>query len=180
MQNVQIETSEDQNKNQKGTWIDKTTCLFNIFDEKVKISVVVKVFANKQLLVTMSDSKRLNWTISTKKMASDADQQLIGDDYMREAMLLGDDNFGEKPSLKDIPPEVVQSHLLLGQREKQTFLEMTANNLFKEVSSLGHFVGVQGMVLQIGLNWLANNSLSRKEEQDKTREMINQIKTKLS
>ena len=61
---------------------------------------------------------------------------------MREAMLLGDDNFGEKPSLKDIPPEVVQSHLLLGQREKQTFLEMTANNLFKEISSLGHFVGV--------------------------------------
>lgn len=114
-------------------------------------------------------------------MDSETTQQLlVGDDYLREAMLLGDDDDdfegAQKAPLKDVPPEVVQSHLLLGQRDKQTLLELTATNLFKEISVLSHFAGVQGMVLQINLKWLSDEKMSRKQEQDKTRQMINQIK----
>ena len=63
---------------QDSSWVDPTTCLFNIFHpastsspEPTKISTIVKVFSNKQVLVTITDNAKFGSTYSAKKVALD-------------------------------------------------------------------------------------------------------------
>merc|ERR1711971_960191 len=60
-------------KNEESVWIDQTTALFNVFqvnrdESETKISVVIKVFSNNNVLVTITDADRFGSTFSAKKV----------------------------------------------------------------------------------------------------------------
>ena len=73
-------------QSKESPWIDRMTAIFNVFlDEsdgtKTKISVVVKVFTNQQMLFNITDSDRFGSTISAKKVERDPNE-MVGFDFM--------------------------------------------------------------------------------------------------
>ena len=106
-------------------WVTKTTCLLKLKTDPVT-SCVLRVFANKQLLVTMTDSDKFGFTVSTQRI-----------DVSPEAALDLDE--------EDI--ETAASMLLLGDRTSQKVAEILANDLFKTLTKKEAFAGVEGMVL---------------------------------
>ena len=67
-------------------WIDRMSAIFNVFiDEKdgikTKVSVVVKVFTNQQMLFNIADSDRFGSTLSAKKHLRDPFES-AGFDFM--------------------------------------------------------------------------------------------------
>ena len=54
-------------------WVDPTTCLFNVMLRgETKISTIIKVFSNQQVLVTMTDNDKFGSTYSAKKVPLDS------------------------------------------------------------------------------------------------------------
>jgi len=140
-------------------------CLFNVFrgdEAATKVSFIVKVFRNKQVLVTITDSAKFGSTFSANKVSMEA--QGLSDPM---AMLLyGDSGAGGYDPLDDedldgdgserqpLPKDTIETSLLLGDRKSQEIGELFTTALFRMLEEVPKFTGLEGMVLQVSLGIL--------------------------
>lgn len=63
-----VDLAQSENSN----WVDPTTCLFNVSQQDTKVSVIIKVFQNQQVLVTITDNARFGSTYTATKVDLEA------------------------------------------------------------------------------------------------------------
>ena len=159
----------DLAKSQDSNWIDATTCLFNVIlnakgEEASKISTIIKVFSNKQVLVTLTDNAKFGSTYSAKKVSLDGPQ--MADPFGNMGMLGGtgaamqDDFEPFDADAEEAEEDTVETHLLLGDRKSQEIGELLTINLFHMLSTLPKFSGLESMVLQVSLSTLRSTNQS--------------------
>ena len=144
---------------QDSSWVDPTTCLFNVLHKGTKISTIIKVFSNRQVLVTLTDNDKFGSTYSAKKVPLDGAggvdptaMMLYGMGGSAAAFDLDDDLDEENEGGgAPMPRETIETHLLLGDRKSQEVGELLTMNLFKMIEDVPKFAGLEGMVLQVSL-----------------------------
>ena len=65
------------------------------------------------------------------------------------AEMMGGMNPNEFDDGEEISKEMVETQLLLGDRNSQEIGEMFTMNLFKAIEGIQRFAGIEGMVLQL-------------------------------
>ena len=105
--NAKFPEKEAKVEEANGIWINKSTALFKIEKEGIddKVSVCFKVFANKQVLATVSDSERFGNTVTVKRVGKDPNE----DGNLDQLMMMGaipmrdfdDDDFDNESDEKD-------------------------------------------------------------------------------
>jgi len=138
------------------------TCLVKLdpINDSRPTSVCIKVFSNKQAIVTMTDNDKFGSTYSIKKEPLQVQEDAMfggGAAQFNDAF----DEFalsGEEPLEK----ESVAATLLLGDRSSQEIGKIFACNLFQEMEKLDQFRGIESVVLQISSTFL--QSKNRREQ----------------
>ena len=178
---------------QDSSWVDPTTCLFNVLHEGAKISTIIKVFSNRQVLVTLTDNDKFGSTYSAKKVPLDGAggvdptaMMLYGMGGSAAAFDLDDDLDEENEGGgAPMPRETIETHLLLGDRKSQEVGELLTMNLFKMIEDVPKFAGLEGMVLQVSLAVLRpsppqNQEKTISQKQAEVKAIIELLKTKLT
>ena len=175
-------------------WIDATTCLFNVnLDSSAgKISTIIKVFSNNQVLVTLTDNGKFGSTYSAKRVSLDGPQfaqDLFGGGGMdmfsggaTNAMLDDDDIFDDDDvgMGRTMPKDTVETQLLLGDRKSQEVGELLTVNLFRMLEKVPKFDGLETMVLQVSISTLRRPAGERSQQTTEVRQLIELLKTKLT
>ena len=131
-------------------------------EAQTKISTIIKVFSNKQVLVTITDNDKFGSTYCAKKVSLDGQ----GMTDPMSMMMYGMDGAGSDPFDDDLdadpdaqpaepmPRETIETQLLLGDRKSQEIGELFTSSLFKMIDKAPRFTGLEGMVLQVSLGAL--------------------------
>ena len=181
---------------QESNWVDPTTCLFNVVHEETKISTIIKVFSNRQVLVTLTDNDKFGSTFSAKKVPLDGGAGGVDPTAM---MLYGMGGSATAFDLDDdlddmenegggagggggaaMPRDTIEAHLLLGDRKSQEVGELLTMNLFKMIEDVPKFAGLEGMVLQVSLAALRSQEKALAQKQADVKAIIELLKTKLT
>ena len=171
-------------------WVDVNTCMFNVHldsDSSQKISTIVKVFSNQQILVTITDNDKFGSTFSAKKVSLDVENDpmsmmMYGGPAMGGAEMYDPDLDGDLDggiSNQPLPKDVVEVQLLLGDRKSQEVGQLFAENLFRMIGALPKFAGLDSMVLQVSLDTLRRPASERMAQQQEIKTILGLIEDKL-
>ena len=92
---------------EKAVWIDKSCCVVKL---KEGVSIAIKVFVNKQILVNITDNNRFGNFYSCSKMEVPDQNE--------------DDLFGEASAYDENEDDVYETQLLLGDRRSEKVADL--------------------------------------------------------
>ena len=105
---VEIQKEVVQIAVDKAVWIDKSCCVVKLQEG---VSISIKVFANKQLLVNITDNNRFGNFFSCSKMEVPDQEE---EDFL----------FGEAPQNIENEDDILETQLLLGDRKSEKVADL--------------------------------------------------------
>ena len=129
------------------------------------------------MLFNITDSDRFGSTLSAKKVRRDPSES-VGFDFMGSDLPEGEPlGTGLEQGLQERERDSIEAQLLLGDRGSQEICEMFTVGLFRAVETIEQFKAVEGIVVQMNLKLM--RSKDRKLQQERTRQIIGEIKERL-